>query len=443
MNMKLKVSKQHADNSRNTMETRDHSKNGACPKSQMNRGNFLKTFFIIGILCISFASCKKDKDSNGIFTSNVSSTIWNITSLSGTGDWFKQYSDDGVLTFDESLPFKIACNTDKTCHLTFLRDEKYNEDNYNISSTGTWTQNNNSITFNIVWKCETPEGVQVNEFKLEADANQKASVERSGNVTVKGNFIRTGETTASEYTEGSGTFAGKQESIEVASPEDVTNTTWRIVDMSNEIGDNWGIGDDDCPFTITFNADHSCSVSIFCMGNGYVYDDYHILSTGSWVQNKNSLTINIVWKEFDDYMNSEYKFDFKGTLNSSTNMSGSVSFEGKAYSDGEYFSDSKSGTFVANKLDEGWDGSCPLPKVYPRTDWLKSIQADNDCDRGQTITVEFEKLMHGGRIDGSNDYWVSDKRTFSLRPFFYGVPILFPAGEVKAYRNAHIVDYGN
>jgi hypothetical protein len=41
MNMKLKVSNQHADYSVEIMESRDHSKNGASPKSQMNRENKL------------------------------------------------------------------------------------------------------------------------------------------------------------------------------------------------------------------------------------------------------------------------------------------------------------------------------------------------------------------------------------------------------------------
>jgi hypothetical protein len=41
MNRNLKVSKQNADYSGSTMESRDHSKNGASPKSQMHRGNNL------------------------------------------------------------------------------------------------------------------------------------------------------------------------------------------------------------------------------------------------------------------------------------------------------------------------------------------------------------------------------------------------------------------
>jgi hypothetical protein len=40
--MKKFFSKQHADLSRGAMETGDHFKNGASPKSLMSRGNFFE-----------------------------------------------------------------------------------------------------------------------------------------------------------------------------------------------------------------------------------------------------------------------------------------------------------------------------------------------------------------------------------------------------------------
>jgi hypothetical protein len=43
MNRNLKVSKQHADYSGKTMESRDHSKKGASPKSQTSKKNFLRS----------------------------------------------------------------------------------------------------------------------------------------------------------------------------------------------------------------------------------------------------------------------------------------------------------------------------------------------------------------------------------------------------------------
>jgi hypothetical protein len=41
MNLNLKHQKQYATNSGKVMESRDHSKNGASPKSQMSKNNAL------------------------------------------------------------------------------------------------------------------------------------------------------------------------------------------------------------------------------------------------------------------------------------------------------------------------------------------------------------------------------------------------------------------
>jgi hypothetical protein len=429
--------KKHLTNfsGKSIMESRDHFKNGASPKSQKNRRNLIKVFLIIGILCISFVSCKKDKN-NGTRTTNVSSTIWNITSLSGTGEWFKQYSDDGVLTFDEAVPFKITFNTDKTCHATFLRDEKYNGDGYYVSSTGTWMQNNNSLTFNIVWKYETPEGVQVNEFNVTGNVNQKANVEMSGNLSVKGSF--TGTDGKVSNTEGSGTFASKQES-QVVSTSDVANTTWKITSTSG--GDemlDYAIGNN-----IIFNANHTCNGSFL---NYYWGEDFNITSsTGTWKQNNNSIIFDVLLKGIgDDKTRIEDHFNFTGTVNSSENMSGNISIKWKDFDDDGSLFDSRSasGTFVATKVDGNTgggsggssDGTC-IPKVYMRTDWLKCIKADNPCDKTKKVKVKYDKLISAGRVGAEDDYWVTgETRTFDLRPHFYGDPILFPTGEVKEYR---------
>jgi hypothetical protein len=53
MNEYLKCIKQHADYSERVMETGDHFKNGASPKSQMSRGNCL---FIL-LLAVFLSSC--------------------------------------------------------------------------------------------------------------------------------------------------------------------------------------------------------------------------------------------------------------------------------------------------------------------------------------------------------------------------------------------------
>ena len=53
----------HADYSTSAMEADTISKNGRNPKSHTSRGNFLKIFFVIAVLCCCFG-CKKDKDSN-------------------------------------------------------------------------------------------------------------------------------------------------------------------------------------------------------------------------------------------------------------------------------------------------------------------------------------------------------------------------------------------
>ena len=58
-----------AVNSKRVMETRDHGlqsvaevKNGASPKSQMSRGNFLIYFLVVAlIVATAFTSCKRDK----------------------------------------------------------------------------------------------------------------------------------------------------------------------------------------------------------------------------------------------------------------------------------------------------------------------------------------------------------------------------------------------
>jgi hypothetical protein len=56
--------KHQADNSERTMETGDHFKNGASPKSLTSRGNIYRNMLSCGILCILFSSC--------VTTANVS-----------------------------------------------------------------------------------------------------------------------------------------------------------------------------------------------------------------------------------------------------------------------------------------------------------------------------------------------------------------------------------
>jgi hypothetical protein len=53
----FKCIKQYAGNSGKTMETGNHFKNGANPKSLASRGNICRHILSLGIVCILFASC--------------------------------------------------------------------------------------------------------------------------------------------------------------------------------------------------------------------------------------------------------------------------------------------------------------------------------------------------------------------------------------------------
>jgi hypothetical protein len=56
----------HANLSSGAMETGDHFKNGASPKSQTSRGNFLSWgLALLLCVCAVFSSCSKDDDESG------------------------------------------------------------------------------------------------------------------------------------------------------------------------------------------------------------------------------------------------------------------------------------------------------------------------------------------------------------------------------------------
>ena len=48
-----------------SMESEDHFKNGASPKSQTSRGNFIYLMMVVLLLMTAFVACEKDKDSKG------------------------------------------------------------------------------------------------------------------------------------------------------------------------------------------------------------------------------------------------------------------------------------------------------------------------------------------------------------------------------------------
>jgi len=73
--MKKITEKETTVNNCSALETRDHLKNGASPKSQTSRGNFLRiAYFSLLAVSIIFSACKKDNDddNNGIMKLEIS-----------------------------------------------------------------------------------------------------------------------------------------------------------------------------------------------------------------------------------------------------------------------------------------------------------------------------------------------------------------------------------